>query len=293
MMRGRSRDAAGNTVGAWARLMPAACLLLAACGQHEATAGGSDVAQDQGAVTGASAAGFPGLYVDRVLEVLTDGRNAQRDGYRQRLQTCQEAGVPTTPLSSEEEALIATERWRLWRGDDYSAMRTESWMVGIRGGEVNRETMCDFLLEYSSTHVYIDARRTIEIDLVTGERSEHPGVPDIAMQRVDDPGIAEANQAARQSGMTGPVRITVAGQPCDQWTSPDGSTACVWAGGLPWGLTSEMSGPFHLTDGISDLYIVLQADPAADATGTRVETRRLEFGAPQDRGDILPAEGSP
>lgn len=268
------------------RLMPMACLLLVACGQDEASANGSDTTPAPAAVQEISGEEFPPLHVDRVLEVVVDGRNEQRDGYRQRLKVCQEAGVATTPLSSEEEALIATERWRLWRGHDYSAMRTESWMVAIPGGQVNRETMCDFSLEYSGTHVYTDAERSVEIDLATGQRSEHPGVPDIRMQRVDDAGTVEANRMAPRNGMKGPVRITVAGQPCDQWISPDGSTGCVWAGGLAWGMTSEMSGPFHITDGPSDLYIVLQADPAA--TGTRVETRRLEFGAPQDRGDILP-----
>lgn len=273
---------------AWGML---ACVLLAACGRQDASAGDVGPARASSTAADAKGEGFPPLYVDRVLESVTDGRNEHRDGYRKRLELCQEAGIPTTPLGSDEEELAGTERWRLWRSNTHLVLRSESWMAVTPQDEASREAMCRFSLDHRGTHVYTDAERTVTIDLATGERSEGPGNPHIAMERVADADAGKAHAVARQAGMQGPSRMTVLGQPCDRWVAPDGGAVCVWAGGLPWGLTSEADGPFLLTSDISELYIVLESEPPAEGYGARLETRSIEFGTPFDIADLLPDQG--
>lgn len=272
------------------RMLPllACALVAAACARDDAPPAGDAAAGASATQPSRGSDGFPALYVDRVLENLTDGRNVQRDGYRQRLADCMAAGLPTRALEPSEEELVGTERWQVWRGQDRVALRTEAFMVATPGEVPTRETMCRFELQRGGTHAYVDAGRSVSIDLGTGERFEDYGDPGIRLERT---GADGSGMAGGGEGMQGPRRTNVLGQPCDEWTSADGATACVWAGGTEWGFDSGMSGPFFLTDGISDSFIVLSAEPPQQGSGTRVVTRSIEVGGALDPGALLPAPG--
>ena len=272
------------------RMLPLfACVLTAtACVGDDAPPAGDAAAGAAATRTSRGGRGFPALYVDRVLENLADGRNAQREGYRKRLEDCMATGLPTRALEPSEEELVGTERWQVWRAQDRVALRTEAFTVSTPGEVPTRETMCRFELQRGGTHAYVDAERSVSIDLETGERFEDYGDPGILLERagVDGSGLGDGGR-----GMQGPRRTDVLGQPCDEWTSADGAIACVWAGGTEWGFGSGMSGPFFLTDGISDSFIVLSAEPPPQGSGTRVVTRSIEVGGSLDPGELLPTPG--
>lgn len=264
-------------------------LVAAACARGDDPSANGPVAGGTTATQASHAGdGFPVLYVDRVLENLTDGRNAQRDGYRKRLEECMAAGLPTRALEPSEEELVGTERWQVWRAQDRVALRTEAFMVATPGEVPTRDTMCRFELQRGGTHAYVDAERSISIDLGTGERFEDYGDPGIRLERT---GTGGSDMVDGGEGMQGPRRTSVLGQPCNEWTSANGATACVWAGGTEWGFDAGMNGPFFLTDGISDSFIVLTAEPPPQGSGTRVLTRSIEVGGSLDPGDLLPAPG--
>jgi len=246
-------------------------------------AGGCDgpAADGTGNAAPSAAAEAPTLYLDQVVQMLEEGRNAQLEGYRDRVQRCRDAGFPVQPIPPSDEHLIATERRRMWRDRDRMAYRVEAWHVAQPEAPLTPAELCTFTLGLTGLHSYVDAQRAITLNLGTGERTESEGNPDIVMAVRDPVG---------GSGPAGMAGATVAGQPCNRWQAPSGATVCVWSGGTRWGFASVADGEFDPGPGMHLDYIVLDASPPPDAIGYELRTTAFVVGAPLDEGAMQPPQ---
>jgi hypothetical protein len=234
--------------------------------------------------------GFPSFYIDREVRMLVEGRNQTLDGYLERVRNCREAGLPVQEIPEHELALVGTGRWQLWRGRDHVATRVEDWTYG-QPPMVSRESMCTFFLAHAGSHAYVDATRHVAVDLATGEVTTGDGNPDLAL--VHTGGVDDAGQVdqIRKLGGTGPMRRTVAGQPCDEWRSASGASQCIWTGLVPWGIGTAVHGPFDALAGVSDVVIALAAEPPEGGSGAQVVTRGFTVGQAFDRDAMMPDVG--
>jgi len=261
---------------------------LSGCGE----AGTGLAAPPSGAGTGAGpAARFdadaPTLYLDQVAEqVDADGNNPLREGYRARKASCQASGAPTTLLSDEEEARLGTERRQIWRDGTRFAYRHEAWILDVPG-PTTRDTMCAFALRTVGQHTLIGPDHSVSIDLENGERLQGDGNPSVVLVRreVD---VGEEAEAARAAGLSGPTPRTVAGLPCDEWTTMFGSTVCVWSGGTRWGMTSVPASGVTVDNDPHHDMLVLELAPLPGRSGARLETIQATLGDPLDEGRMIP-----
>lgn len=261
---------------------------ISACGEA-----GSDV-MAQPAGTGADAGpdtgfdpGAPTLYLDQVAEqVDADGSNPLREGYRARKATCQASGAPTTLLSEEEEARLGTERRQTWRDGKRFAYRHEAWVLDVPG-QTTRDTMCAFALRTIGQHTLIGPDHSVSVDLENGERLQGDGNPSVVLVR-RELDVDEEADAARAAGLSGPTPRTVAGLPCDEWTTMFGSSVCVWSGGTRWGMTSVPASEVAVDNDPHHDMLVLALAPPPGRSGMRLETVQATLGGPLDEGRMIP-----
>lgn len=231
------------------------------------------------------------LHVVQIVEKLDAGINKRREGYSRALELCRRAGMATIALSSDEEALIGTERWQVWNVPGQLAWRRDAWDVADGGTGTGQ--MCNFHLEHSGTHEHLDGQRILTLDLETGVLAENPADPArLSIAAIEPPDAQELDES-RAAGYSGPVAQSVSGHPCDQWTSGHGATVCIWTGGHRWGYASGMSGEFSALAGIDTHRLILQADPAPGAIGDRLRTTRFDTGEDVTLDGILPRGSAP
>ena len=237
---------------------------------------------------------MPTIYVDRLVEY--SSREAQKGGYLQALANCREGGVPTVPLSEEEVAKIGTERRQFWRTPERRAYRVEAWEWYSEGGgaRVDPAARCEFSLSVTGQHGYLDAQQSVYIELDSNEKSVDPPTPQelegLEVVQADAPD-EEDLVMARDFGATGPVMRTVAGQPCQEWTYPDGATVCTWSGGSESGFSYGPDAPFRAVNGIDLDSIVLHAEPPPGQSrgrrkGDRLTTVEFSINAPLNLNDM-------
>jgi len=263
------------------RLLPVrntAVLMLAAAAVAGCAREGEASAEDLAA--GGSAAGsgtdVPNLYLDRSLEFIVSGTTA-RGGYLTQLERCQAAGMPTVALSEADTQRIGTGRRQYWRTADAVATREERWEMGM-------PSACHFELRRVGHHAYFDAAGAIYLDLETGDVTSEPYNPEhLSASPV------EKDSSPPSPGWTGPTMREIAGQPCEQWASGEGSTVCAWAGGTKWGYSPRVTSVY---DGSRQDVgsLVLDAAPPAGKTGIRVSTDAFIVGGELDRDAMRPAE---
>lgn len=256
-------------------------LLLLAAGCSEAGDQGGAASGSPGQASGDAGDG-PSLYLDQVVQMLENGRNTQLDGYHHRVESCRNAGIATQPVPASDERLIATSRWRMWRDREHFAYRMETWQALPQEGASTPEELCTFKLALTGIHGYVDAQRSIVVDLETGERTDSEGNPDIVLA------AGEASTGSSPPANSAPE--TVAGQSCNRWRSQRGATACVWSGGAHWGFASHTDREFDPGAGMHTSHIVLDANPPSDAIGYELKTTTFVVGAPLDRGAMAPKE---
>jgi len=232
----------------------AGTLLLSACG-------GSG-AQDAVDVS----AKMPPIHVVQVAELLDGGGNAARAAYAQTLQACQAAGLPTTPLSSQDEAKVGKTRYEIWFAPDLEVVREETWDVDIDQPGVS----CHFSLRYEGSQETTDATHYETVDLGTGQ-VDRGQAQDGALERI----AADPADLQPPEGVTGPHRRQVAGQPCNEWVSEGlGNRQCVWAGGAEWGFSPGTDNADYRP---SRSLIVLEQAPLGDS-GLRLTTEQMTVG---------------
>lgn len=247
-------------------------LLAGGCGGPAADGAGN------AASSAAAAADVPTLYLDQVVQMLENGRNAQLEGYHHRVESCRNAGIATQPVPASDEHLIATSRWRMWRDRERFAYRVETWQALPREGASTPEELCTFRLALTGIHGYVDAQRAVLVDLETGERTDSEGNPDIVL----------GTGGASDGRSPGAAPDTVAGQSCNRWQSPRGGTVCVWSGGARWGFASHADREFDPNAGMHASHIVLDASPPPDAIGYELKTTTFVVGAPLDQDAMMP-----
>lgn len=247
-------------------------LLAGGCGGPAADGAGN------AASSAAAAADVPTLYLDQVVQMLENGRNAQLEGYHHRVESCRNAGIATQPVPASDEHLIATSRWRMWRDRERFAYRVETWQALPREGASTPEELCTFRLALTGIHGYVDAQRAVLVDLETGERTDSEGNPDIVL------GTGGASDGSSPGG----APDTVAGQSCNRWQSPRGGTVCVWSGGARWGFASHADREFDPNAGMHASHIVLDANPPPDAIGYELKTTTFVVGASLDQDAMMP-----
>src|SRR5690606_35805242 len=148
----------------------------------------------------------PTLYPAHGVQMLATGRKVPPGGYQPRAESCSNAGFATQPVPASDEHLIATSRWRMWRDREHFAYRMETWHALPREGASTPEELCTFKLALTGIHGYVDAQRSIVVDLETGERTDSEGNPDIV--------LAAGDASTGSSLHADPAPETVAGQPC-------------------------------------------------------------------------------
>lgn len=244
----------------------AALPAMVACGAVPAGTAGGD---------GASRAGpMPPVHVAQIVELVTDGVNGKRWGYDRQLADCTAGGLATTPLSAQDAARVGKTRYQLWMDDRGDVISEESWDVEL----VGPPGTCHFQLATAGRHESVDARQTVQIDLATGDRTEEPSSPDAVARYPADPSDMDV-----RPGVTGPVRRSVLGQPCNQWTSEHlRNRQCVWSGGQAWGFSA---GPENDEYRPSRFLIVLEQAPYQGA-GYRVATETMTVGVAFDRDTL-------
>jgi hypothetical protein len=259
-------------------------IAVAGCGDRDGAASADD--GDAVAVDGTGADRSFTVHLDQVVQSLEGGRNVVLEGYRSRVDNCRKAGIAVRAIPAADEHRLGTERWRMWRDATRYAYLTERWHVGQPENPASREDLCTFTLQRIGARGYVDARRSVSVDLATGARSDGDG----------DPGLVASGAAAATGhaggGLKGPEEATVAGQPCNRWQARQEATLCVWSGGTRWGFSDGADSEFMAVDGLRPDYIVLEADPPPDAIGDQLRTTTFLVGAPLDADAMDPAAWS-
>lgn len=284
----------------WFVLAPG-LMFLAGCGEEQSDASGSggEEAVDSAVVAPGD---MPSIYVDQRL-VRVDpvrGTNNQLRNYNFRLDLCQEAGLPTRPLSDEEVSKIGTTRVQRWIMPDRAAYRIETFGFGTPGpmvGPGNRT--CEFHFGSVGSHVYFDHERIVSIGLGDNEKiisEPKPWLLDRSYSRTFDAALEQELAEIDRHAVTGPpVQETAAGAPCLRWESSfngdSGSSYCVWSGGTLWGFhISPLVGPMT-ADNVDLFGIVLEQQPGAPVF-VRVTTQQFTVGASFDESEMMPRPSS-
>ncbi len=208
---------------------------------------------------------MPAIHLDQTAELWVDGRNARRAAYLAAAQACEAGGIPTRRLSEADVALVGVTRYEMWLDGKSEILQTRTWDAG----QESPDAVCQFKLDLNGTFSTTTATRSIEQDLATGQRSEQPMDGTDALRRF---AINAADEHAPQ-GFAGPVARQVAGQPCDEWTTPNQARLCVWSGGRAWGFGAVRGDDYRP----SPNGIVLEATPV-NGDGYHVTTQVLSVG---------------
>lgn len=230
------------------------------------------------------AASIPPVYVDSTVQPLVEGRNTARENYLKRLEICQGSGLPTTALSPDELQKLGTTRLQQWLSPQKVAIRAEEWVLGT--GPVEAREHCQFFLGSRGAHKYYDAEGVIAHYLDRDEVRHEPARADWHLRGTvvhDQDPFYEAH--VRSFGP--PVERTIAGQPCNEWTTETG-TVCSWTGGHQWGFYAGHGGMLTINH-FSHLMnrIVLAQEPSFPAMN-RVELKELRIGEPLDEAEMQP-----
>lgn len=234
-------------------LATSAGMLLAACNSDASDANAPAIVKH-----------MPPIHLDQTAELLIDGENAARAAYMQAADACEAGGIPTRRLSDADVEKVGVTRYEMWFDDTSETTQTRSW----EAGQESPDALCQFRLELSGTFSSSTANSFVEQDLATGQREEQ-AVAAEPMQRF---AVAAQDEQAPE-GFRGPAAKQVAGQPCEEWTTPDGNRFCVWSGGRAWGFGSTRGDDYRPS---SDS-IVLEAEPA-NGNGYRVVTQVISAG---------------
>lgn len=229
---------------------------------------------------------MPGIHVDQMVESLQGGVPAERKLYEEMVEACTNAGLTIDPLSPEELDLLGKTRQRAWYAATQQAYREESWHLEEEGGPGS----CRFGLRLEGYQELLAGRRVEHVDYATGERTVGDLPPGALDRRPVDHADAVAEDATSAAR---PVSRTVAGQPCNEWTSSAlRNRQCVWSGGEAWGFSA---GPRNADHRLGPDAIVLAEEPL-DGNGYRVTTTRFVVGEPiqpalDDAGPVGPRVG--
>lgn len=207
---------------------------------------------------------MPPIHLEQTAELLIDGENAARAAYMQAADACEAGGIPTRRLSASEVELVGVTRYEMWLDGTSETTQTRAWDAG----QESPDALCQFRLELSGTFSSSTADTFVEQDLATGQREEQT----VAAEPMQRFAIAAQDEQAPE-GFRGPVAKQVAGQPCEEWTTPDDNRFCVWSGGRAWGFGSTRGDDYRP----SSNGIVLEAEPA-NGNGYRVVTQVLSAG---------------
>lgn len=233
-------------------------VLLAGCAGDADEVAGADSSADMRSQ-------LPPVHVEQTAEFLHDGANEARNNYLQTVRDCQAAGLPTRALSNADVALLGTTKYELWFDPDQEVVRTREWRLAADGPAPS----CQFRLELSGSQEMQSATTSVQVDLVTGERSQAPADANALMRVAAEPGEGDSTP-----GFRGPTRRSVAGQPCNEWTEDDGRfRQCVWSGGTRWGFTPGGLQDYRPSRDV----IVLEQEPL-DGQGVRVTTQIMTVG---------------
>lgn len=241
-------------------------LTLAMCAGLSLVACNSDSNASSSAEAGAIK-DMPPIHLDQTAELLIDGENAKRAAYVQAANACETGGIPTRRLSDAEVKLVGATRYEMWLDSKSETTQTRSWDAA----QESPDALCQFRLELSGTFSSSTSSAFVEQDLATGQREEQAAPAGEPLQRF----AIAAEDEHPPEGFRGPVTKQIAGQPCDEWTSPDGARFCVWSGGRAWGFGSTRGDDYRP----SPNSIVLEAEPA-NGNGYRVITQVLTAGQP-------------
>ncbi|MGQ4582112.1 hypothetical protein [Lysobacter sp. F60174L2] len=264
--------------------------VLSACAPEEdgddgaASVSSAGASQQEAADADEANEPMPPIHVDLLEEPLMAGRNVRRDAYEQALQHCQDAGFPTTPLSPQQAERLGTAHVQLFFSDEVQVLSRQSWNYLMKGVESQR---CTFQLVSAGLHSRIGPDATIETDLETGETTRGPTDAD-RLQRISE--HVDSDQVMETLGYSGPVKMTVAGQPCARWTAPDGATVCLWSGGRQWGFSDEIDARGCSPAPLStyESAIVLAQTAPTEGMGCKVTVRRFTVGTSFEAADLEP-----
>ena len=228
---------------------------------------------------------MPPIHVELLEEPLDSGRNIRREAYQSLLQSCGEAGFPTTPLSPDQVEKLGTARVELWFSDQVRVLSRESWNFEKDA----QPRACNFRLVREGLHSRTDADGVVETDLGSGEVTRLAGDPGLLERFPAEPNV----EVMAALGYEGPTRISVAGESCAQWTDRAGATVCLWSGGHHWGF-SDAIGASGCSPSPLSMYensIVLQQAPPSEGAGCRVTTLQFNIGAEFAERELEPPRG--
>lgn len=262
----------------------AVALLVAGCtpdASGDPQPGSEQVAGLAGAGTGGE---VPPVYVDSIVQPLVEGKNTARENYQVRVETCHEAGLPTTALTDEEVQKLGTTRLQQWLSPERVAIRAEEWVLGT--GELLRGEHCRFFLASRGAHKYYNAEGVTTIRFNTGEVEHGPPLNDW-QSRGEVHQYGDSLREANERDFGPPVQRVVAGQPCDEWAMEYG-TICVWTGGQQWGFTSRPLGMLQINHYTHLMNRVVLAQEPSFPAMNRVELQELRIGQPLDDAQMQP-----
>jgi len=219
---------------------------------------------------------MPPIHVRQTVEMTYKGVNETRANYLATLRDCQAGGLQSRALADQDVALLGTTRYELWFARDIEVVRETSWQV-VNDGPGGT---CLFRLDTTGTQETTTDTSYQQVDLATGEKTDGKAPPD-ALSRMP----AEPSAPAALGDFQGPIPRTVAGQPCDEWTKPNGLRQCVWSAGTKWGFTAEPMNDHRPNRGV----IVLEQTPGADM-GYRITTQVMSVGEPFDKAALAVPE---
>ncbi|MGH8074534.1 MAG: hypothetical protein ACREO4_10735 [Lysobacter sp.] len=264
---------------------------MPACAPSAENAAGTDERPDQqtaDADDDASAGQpMPPIHVELIEEPLDGGRNIHREAYQGLLQSCGDAGFPITPLAPDQVDQLGTARVKLWFSDQVRVLSRESWSFE----KDPQPRSCNFRLVREGLHSRTDTDGVVETDLGSGE----------VTRQAADPGLlerfpAEAGDSVMAAlGYQGPTRISVAGEPCAQWTNRTGATVCLWSGGRAWGFSDAVGASGCSPSPLStyENSIVLQQAPPSEGVGCRVTTVQFTVGTVFGEREMAPPRSLP
>ena len=253
-----------------------AVALLTGCTPADPTHA-SDAATPGEPTPAATASGIPAIHVELVEEPLLGGKNSRREAYAGLVDACREAGFAVTPLASEDVARLGTARVRLWFSESVQVLSREAWDFAKDDGP---GLSCHFRVVRTGTHSRSGADGVVETDLESHEVTR--GAADPA-SLVREP-VSAGDSVMAAMGYQGPVKQSVAGQPCAQWTAPDGATLCLWSGGRDWGFADTVASGGCSPTPLSSYAgaIALSQSPSDRGDGCRLRTVRFTVGTPLD-----------
>lgn len=216
----------------------------------------------------------PGIYIEQVGTLISQGKPIEQKNYRQLLADCQASGQASFPLSSEQEAQLGMHRVQTWETSTAFTQRQEEWHLSVPG-------LCQFgVLHQSRLLIKTADQKWYTIDEQTGRGSEKSLGPDRPRYKVVPDDYALTSSAKANGWQVASNVPPFLGHACLWWKSPSQEQVCVWSEGQDFGYspTSEgsMGGPAWVR-----LHgpIVFWSKPA-DGNGWLMQATRFVVGQP-------------